>query len=256
MLVLDRVDQRSKAILRDIEGRKSSSFATCEKHPELEATLEENIGLIFWADRRLRKWLDPDSRWPWYYFCSFAVSALNYCLYSYIPEKSKLSTYFYRTCRQYVHQEFLRFESEYWQKRYYLDTANPEDQHDTKVNYAYHELDFVLYRVPGADLDWAQEVLSFFPSYQEAWNFLTKRLGVRSKNILERRFCFRHTLGEIAKDEKITRQIVQQIQDVALEKIRETLLDAEKLMDQIRELNIKLPSFSAADTKRIRIAPK
>lgn len=253
MHALDRVDLRGKISVRDLEGRKPTFITAREKHPKLEAVLEDNIRLIFWADKKLRKWLDPNFHWPRYYLCSFAIDALNYCLYSYDPEKGKLSTYFYRTCIQHVHREFLRFESEYWQKRIYLNTADPKDQQETKVNYAYHELDFVLYRVPEADLDWAQEILSFFHSREEAWDFLTKQVSLRWKNILERRFRFGHTLDEISIDEKITRQRVQQIQMAALRKIRENLFEAEKLMDHVRELNIKLPQFSVADTKGIRI---
>jgi len=256
MDALDRVYLRRGITLRDLKGRSPSLFSTCAKHPKLEAILEENIGLIFWVDKRLRKWLDPHHQWPFYYLCSFVVDALNFCLYSYNPEKAQLSTYLYFTCLQYVHPEFLRFESEYWQKRHYKSTADPEDQHDTKVNYAYHEFDFVLYRMPEADLDWAQEILSLFSSYQAAWDFFTKRLGLRAKNILERRFRFGHTLEAIAIDEKISKERVRQIQAVALKKVRQTLLEAEKLVDQIRAMNIEIPQFSEADTKPIRIYPR
>lgn len=237
------------------EDKKPNRLFAMVRHPTFDVMVKEHQRLIFAGDKWLRRILDPYQKHNWTagYFNSYMLDAFNAALHYWKPDCGyRLSTFVYKIAKQHVHKEFLQYESENWHGRIDRHNILPPEEHQTQVNYAYHELEFVLYRCPEPDNDWAEEVLSYFPTREEAWEFLTENLKKREKNILQRRFYHGHTLEEIALDEKITRERVRQIQAAALRKMRRRVYEAEDLQNFRREMGISSLEINEVELKQIK----
>lgn len=222
------------------------------EHPRFQEILRENLKLIHWVDKRLRRRFSyiTEIYWPSGYFEGFIIEVLNRMLYTWTPAKGTLSNYLNRLCQRHVVEDFLQYESESWHQFLDKTTIAPDDKHQTDVNYNYHEIAFYLYRVPEEDVTWTQEILDYFENGQEAWDFFTGDLREREKTILMRMFIHKNTQEEIAFDEKISKQRVNQIKFQALENIRIKIRETENLRDYFKIINQPVPELGFRKRKK------
>jgi DNA-directed RNA polymerase specialized sigma24 family protein len=194
------------------------------EHPLFRGMVEQHYRLIWWVDRKLRKWLDPKDceRWPTGYFNGFILDVLNRLLYTWDPTRSRIAGYLYFLARRHVIEEFLQYESETWHMFWDRMTAYPGYKWEVNTEYTYREAQYYLYHIPEAEAEteWTWNVINYFGRPADAVEFLLEGLSVRERSVILRRFICGDTLATIGRDEDVSKEYIRQIQERALNKIR------------------------------------
>lgn len=194
------------------------------KHESFDRMWEENRGLVYHAAQYMSRHtgVKPEE------LIGTLVLKFNQALEYYDPSRGKFSTLFWSHMRATLERDFLRFESDRRDLAYDLKRRDFAAWEETMRAYAYHEHGSKMYSVPEADKAWAESVIEEFPSWQEAWSFLSSGLHPREKDCIELYYLGKFTHREIAEHWGVTKQRSQQILDRALEKIRKKLAKFEE----------------------------
>ena len=221
------------------------------RHPNFDEMWSKHYRMVLHWDRRLREfiWNITGSSLSRGYFQGWLTIRFNTVLYSWDPNKSSFFNYFSQRIRHRLLETFMKYESESWYRFMRNIEGEYEEFEETNQNFTFHESAYHLYRVPSKDMDWAQEIISTFDSNLAAWEYFTQPLKEREKRILTRRLMHNHTLEEIGRDEKITKERVRQISDAGISRIARTL----KYYEQYIELIQPTERTSRADMIKIRV---
>ena len=190
------------------------------KHPQFDTYWEQHRGLVWWASKLAARKLGGNVH---DYLATYTIR-LNRALYSFDPERGiKFASYYARRLYEDAIKSFLRFESESWALSWAKQNATTEALKQAEVEYAFHEQDNILYRVPEEHSDVMDEIIGSFETVEECWNFFCRSLDKRDRFILEARIRDGLTLEAIGLRLGITKQRVRQLYCRALDRIRERL---------------------------------
>lgn len=196
------------------------------KHSDFDKMWESYRSFIFWWAKRMSKAFGGEAD----DYVGNLVLRLNRVLYTYDPTRGKFTTYYSTGIHDEMIRVFLRFESEH-RAIYWMAVQSTDDEiKSVGVNYAFHEADFHLYRIPDCDDDWADEIISNFESPEECWKFLMKGINNRERAIVRSK-CEGKTLEAIGIEYDISKERVRQLYYATLKKIRERLQALEKWND-------------------------
>jgi RNA polymerase sigma factor (sigma-70 family) len=226
-----------------IHGRRRLENYNYEPHPDLQKTYETHKGLCWWwAYKASRIFGDKPSA-----YIGTVVMKVNLSL-KYFKESggAKLTTYISNRMIDFVAQSFVAFESESWSLRAMMG-KDTWDKTVTNKNFAFHEADYHLYRVPDVDDDYCLDLINDnFSSFDEAWSFLVSGLNARQERILVGRFRDDRSLEDIGVELGVTKERVRQIQEQALKVIRHRLKRLEdfsaifKAIDEREKMDEKM----------------
>lgn len=173
------------------------------KHPEFDDCWHKHSALVWWTAHRMAGACGgPPSR-----FIGTLTLLLNRCLWHHNSNRSKFSTYFvasaFRTCKEWDAQESERKALNWFKHR-----STNADVQKTQVNYAYHEANYILYRVPEQDSLELMAMLEAFNTLEEAWRFFVRELTAKQRFCVEARFKDGRSLRNIADQLKVSHQDV------------------------------------------------
>ncbi len=124
---------------------------------------------------------------------------------------------------EYVVRVFLQYDAEWRHLKQSKSVAVSQAILDLEINYATHEQDFYLYRIPEEDNEHFEGIFSLFDTMDQVWTFFTRGLDKKQRFIIEEYYKEGRTFDLIGAQLRVTRQRVQQIKAAALGKIREKL---------------------------------
>ncbi len=157
------------------------------------------------------------------------VLRFNHCLHYFDEARGGFSTLFYARVRRWIWANWLRWESEKTSLAFWKLTPH-EKGDDVQVSnreFAFHEADYHLYRVPDHDKDWTDEIVGSFDSADDCWRFMTRGLDRRAAGILESRYRLDMTLEDIGRELGITKERVRHLLEKAMPTVREKLMEVE-----------------------------
>lgn len=190
-----------------------------EKHPEFDEYWEKHKNFVFWTANKIARKMEADREG----LTGTLTLWFNHLLYSYDETKGKFTTYFFRHSLAVIIREWLRYESESWSVFYHNQNRDEDDVILTDKNFAEHEANYKLYRVPEEDMSDIMEVVHFFETVEECWEFMTRSLERRDREILLLYFREDLTLLQIGKKFGVSRERIRQILERAKGKVRERL---------------------------------
>ena len=144
----------------------------------------------------------------------------NYVLWYYDPDRGSFSNFFCRKAFAYLISRWIRKESQSWDNFMAHVRSTSKDLELSERNYAQHEADFHLYRVPEEDETDVDEIVGFFEGLTECWEFMTRPLGERDRQILWLYYHDGWTLDMIGQKFTITKERVRQLMNRSKEQIR------------------------------------
>lgn len=228
-----------------LEGTKELT-----KHPKFDYYWEANKAFVYSQAKKLGSIFHQDPK----ELLGTLTIRFNGCLWSYQPEKSKITTYFAKFLRTYVLESFLRKDSELMDMTYF----NAKRKGDTvkksiskkKDVIVVESLDDLMKKMNsdvgnefvviepfdnsirsfefGNDSNWLQEVDELYPDREKLWEYLTDGLTQKQKNvILNSRNGMKEK--EIAQREGYSVGTVKSRKSICLRNIKEVVKQDSKL---------------------------
>lgn len=214
----------------------SDSFCVHDqkKHPEFDKYWLEHKNLVWWMSKKLSERIHGFGPRD---FVGSLTLWFNHVIYSYDPDKGKFSTYFLRHCYSYVFKNWVRRESQSWDNfvKDYHKSELRKEMLESQQNYATHEIDFHLYRVPEQDESDMQAVIECFDTVEDCWEFMTRYLDKRDKEIVSLYFRDDLTLQQIGDKFQISKERVRQLLERIKKHIRQRLFQIEALADLFKK---------------------
>jgi RNA polymerase sigma factor (sigma-70 family) len=189
------------------------------KHESFDEYWAKHKALMYWEAKRIARRFNADHR----EFIGSLILHFNSILYSFDPQKGKLSSYFCRTAYKYLEANFLRRESESWDVHYFAAHTRVEEKRDAHCVYASLERMNYLYHIPEREESWVNEIIDSFDTLDKCWRFLTRGVKPRDLFVLEKYYRDGWTLDHIGGTLQVTKERVRQIRERALRAIRDRL---------------------------------
>jgi RNA polymerase sigma factor (sigma-70 family) len=181
-------------------------FMDTKPHPDFDKYWAEHKSLIHWMAKRIALKLEIDTT----SIVNTLVIHMHSILWTYDPTQSKFTTYYCKYALQSVIKYWLRYESESWSVFFKNQSSDKDDILLSEKNYAEHEQDFWLYRIPPDDESDIESIISFFDSANDCWAFMTRACDMTDKQMLELYYREDRTLQEIGDKFGVTRERVRQ----------------------------------------------
>lgn len=197
------------------------------EHSLLKETWEKWGHLTWWLAHRFAKVFGCSVR----EIIGTCFIRMNHCLHTWDESKGSFSTYYMRHSFSYIQVRFFRHESEYREINWLERNSTEQDRKVTNENFAFHENEFYLYRIPDRDETWSDRLIQCFENMEECKKFLFKELDQRSRDIIEMRFQMGLSGSEVGDCYNISRERVRQIEDKAMQKIRKRVKQLEDFAD-------------------------
>ena len=186
------------------------------KHAEFDSYWEANNGLVWFMAHRLANKFETTAQ----ELVGSLTILFNHCLYTYNPERAKLSTFFCRSCYRFVMLYWMRHESQSWDDFVKHMGSTTEEESLSERNFASHEVDFHLYRVPEEDESDVNMVIDSFDSAQECWDFMVRATDGTDRQMLELHFRDGWTYQAIGDKFSVSKERVRQRIDRAMLSVR------------------------------------
>lgn len=154
-----------------------------------------------------------------------------YALQWYDPTKGALAPLIGRHLYNLFQQSFLKHESEAWAIYFSGHLKDKPTLLEIDKEFASHEQNFQLYRIPDREESWAMELLECFDSVDDAWEFMTRDMDHRLKTILIERYREGRSLEAVGETLGITKQRVQQLEAQAMSRLKSRRKAIEKFAD-------------------------
>ena len=192
---------------------------------------EQYKRLVFWFDRRMCNRFKVEHGT----YIGALYAALEKCLASFdfdrtssnTGRKVKFSTYYGRAAWREI-AKVNALDKETLSLAAYLFQAKKEDIHCTNVNFAEHETQYHLYRPPGPDDDWADEIMEVVGGKARLEEMIRSWVPEREYKIIVRRYIGGETLSDIGNDLGMTKERVRQLEARGLKKIKDGLRNIER----------------------------
>jgi len=197
------------------------------KHPTFDEMWKTHKGLVFYMAKKLARGFGV------HYLELIGTLTLwfNYVLYYFDESKGKFPSFFCRRCSVIILKTWMRKESQSWDNYLYKTQSTSEDRDLTERNYAQHEIDFYLYRIPEEDESDVDEIINFFEGLDECWEFMTRHMDRTDKECLTLYFKEEMTLQQIGDKFRFTRERARQRIERAKLHIRHRLKSVAALAD-------------------------
>lgn len=187
----------------------------CIPHPKLREVWEENQTYYWWLAARASKKLGGSQL----DYIGTIVVHLNRCLHIYGDKIGTIHYALRKSSLGEVWRAFLRHESESRAVNYAGHNSTSDDLRDVHINYAFHEAEFQLYRIPAEDDAWAQEIIQSFDSPEACMEFMTADLNKRDKHVVME-FYRGKSLRQLSDELGQPLGTIQSAKDRALRSIR------------------------------------
>ncbi len=197
------------------------------RHPKFDEYWEEHKGLVWHMAKRL----SPVFHVHYRELIGTLTQRFNYCLHYFDESRGKFSSFFCRHALREVLVIWMRRESQSWDNFVSQIHKQPADRELSERNFAQHEVDFHLYRVPEEDQSDIDQIIDFFEGADECWEFMTRHMDRTDKEILELHWRQNWTLVQVAEKFKVSKQRVCQRQQRAKEHIHNRIKQVSALAD-------------------------
>ena len=205
------------------------------RHPLMDQYENTHRGMLYHAAKRVAVQTEVGSTDD---YLGFMYIRMNHMLYSYNPEKGKFTTFFYRHLKHDVMRSFISLESENQAMRWFsLRNRNDPDAIRVKGDAFLRRETGKLFYLPdeGRQDEIVDEVLKCFDTVDACWDYMTRGLDQRRKDILYWRFKKGDNLQEVGNLYGISRERVRQLEANALSKVRQNMGKLEDWRELFRD---------------------
>lgn len=207
------------------------------RHPDVDKAWEQHQKLLrYWASKCQRIFGGHVNT-----YLSELYLKLNNDLWLFDPTRGvKFSTYFSTQILGYLYR-IVKLESEAEMAKWAGTHSRNKTSFKCKVfSERTHNIDQKEYKNERDYYSWAYDMVEEIGGIEKTLKLLTFNIDTRSIDIIHRRLILGHTLEQIGRHYKVTRERIRQLEFVAMSTIKEKFSNNKKLELLIKRYGLKM----------------
>lgn len=207
------------------------------RHPDVDKAWEQYRKLITWWAMKCQRVFGGQRET----YISELYMKLNNDLWLFDPNRGiKFTTYFGANLYGYLYRT-IKLESEAEMAKWTGTYSRSKTSFKCKV---FSEQTCNIYRQEYKDkrdyCSWVYDLIEEIGGREKAWHLFTFNISPRSIDIINRRYVLGHTLEEIGRHYKVTRERIRQLEFIAMTTIKKRFGNNNKLETLIKRYGLKI----------------